>query len=421
MDICCSSLMLSTASLSLRPRPPSRARSNELRTYCWVIVEPPCCTLRAAGVLEHRPHDPLGVHAVVLVEVAVLDRQHRLLHDGRDLGERHVDAIAVLRTAAGSWRSRACRGRSADVHRADVGRLDRGRRYRAARCGRPRRRRRRAWPASPGRSGRWAGGGARRCCACGRPLCGVALRPARRRNRRRPRGGRPSRPAHRDRGRLGRGLPGPPRPGPPGPEPPGPRPPPPPGPRPPRPSPPRPVAVTPSAATGPGTARLGAAGPVASGAARTPVEPAIVEATAARAVETRLHGTGPAGGPGRAAARTGRLATRTEVPRTRCRAPAGRGTCTTPPLRGLAGASGARRSKNLRGSVQPSEAPRLPLAHARQQHPAGRRSRRGGVIRCRRRGTPWSGGSTRSPGTPRRRSRRRRCGRGPTWPSRAPT
>jgi hypothetical protein len=38
--------MLSTASLSLRLMPPSRESLKELRTYCWVIVEPPCCTLR---------------------------------------------------------------------------------------------------------------------------------------------------------------------------------------------------------------------------------------------------------------------------------------------------------------------------------------------------------------------------------------
>ena len=77
--------MLSTASLSLRLTPPSRERLKEFLTYCWVIVEPPCCTLPAADVLEHGAQRcRSGFDAVVLEEVAVLDRQHGLDDDGGD-------------------------------------------------------------------------------------------------------------------------------------------------------------------------------------------------------------------------------------------------------------------------------------------------------------------------------------------------
>ena len=49
----------------------------------------------ALGVVERRPDDALGVEAAVGPEGAVLGGDHRVLHVGRDVGERDVGAVLL--------------------------------------------------------------------------------------------------------------------------------------------------------------------------------------------------------------------------------------------------------------------------------------------------------------------------------------
>ena len=51
----------------------------------------------AAEVGDERAPNTVEVHAAVLVETAVLDRELGLAHDRRDLGQRHDDAVLVKR------------------------------------------------------------------------------------------------------------------------------------------------------------------------------------------------------------------------------------------------------------------------------------------------------------------------------------
>ena len=62
---------------------------------CWVMVEPPCAPVR----LGHRVHEGADhaalVDAVVLEEALVLGGDEGLLHELRNLGERHPMAAVV--------------------------------------------------------------------------------------------------------------------------------------------------------------------------------------------------------------------------------------------------------------------------------------------------------------------------------------
>ena len=87
------------------------------------MVEPPCWTPTAPQVVVEGPADADGVDAAVLVEVAVLGGQHRLLQHGGDLVERDVDAV-LLGAERGDGVVRAAR--LGDVGRAHERRLEQG-------------------------------------------------------------------------------------------------------------------------------------------------------------------------------------------------------------------------------------------------------------------------------------------------------
>ena len=89
-----SSFTASTASFILRTTLRSEVRYTFL-TYCCVIVEPPWVARRAPHVVVERAPDADRVDAAVLVEVAVLRGEHRLLDHVRDLVERDVGAVLL--------------------------------------------------------------------------------------------------------------------------------------------------------------------------------------------------------------------------------------------------------------------------------------------------------------------------------------
>ena len=62
-------------------------------TSCWVMVEPPWATSPASELALMRPQDRAGRHAVVLVEVGVLDRQHGVAELLGHLVQGHHDAV----------------------------------------------------------------------------------------------------------------------------------------------------------------------------------------------------------------------------------------------------------------------------------------------------------------------------------------
>ncbi len=70
---------------------------NTLRATCWVIVlAPPVVALFAANVRDHRADHADRIEAGVLVEAAILDREHRLLHARRDRRQRHRPPLLPL-------------------------------------------------------------------------------------------------------------------------------------------------------------------------------------------------------------------------------------------------------------------------------------------------------------------------------------
>ena len=67
---------------------------HEQRVLHVLLGERRAALRRAArGVRGEGADQALGVHAAVLEEAAVLDRDHRVLHVGRDLLDRHHDAV----------------------------------------------------------------------------------------------------------------------------------------------------------------------------------------------------------------------------------------------------------------------------------------------------------------------------------------
>ena len=64
-------------------------------TYCWVIVDPPWVAWPPLTATQTARAMPRRRDAVVLVEVLVLRREHRLLHVVGHLGQRHGLTVAL--------------------------------------------------------------------------------------------------------------------------------------------------------------------------------------------------------------------------------------------------------------------------------------------------------------------------------------